>query len=193
MENRINSKSDLKDWIKYEKNKYENVSLLFRLFNIGEGAILYKHQVILRKAEFYHNTNKKLMEYLYRIRLYRIQNKYSLHIPINTCGRGLKIMHIGPILINGRARLGTDCSLHINSAVVAKGSSDEVPFIGNGVVIGVGAVIVGGISVVNNVAIGANSVVTKSINEENVAVAGIPARKVSNSGSLRWGNDKPEK
>jgi len=41
----------------------------------------------------------------------------------------------------------------------------------------------GKIMVANGVAIGANSVVNKSIDEPNVTVAGVPAKKVSNSGS----------
>ena len=76
-----------------------------------------------------------------------MQNKYALHIPINTCGKGLKIMHIGPILINGRVKIGENCSLHINTALVAGGTSDEVPCLGNGIVVGVGAVVLGGVRI----------------------------------------------
>jgi len=41
----------------------------------------------------------------------------------------------------------------------------------------------GEITIANGVAIGANSVVNKSIHEQNITVAGVPAKKVSNKGS----------
>lgn len=95
-------------------------------------------------------------------------------------------MHVGPVLINGKARLGRDVSIHINTAIAAKGISDDAPKIGDNCVIGVGSVILGNTNIANNVAIGANSVVTKSVIEEDIAIAGIPAKKVSNNGSTKW-------
>lgn len=95
-------------------------------------------------------------------------------------------MHVGPILINDKAVIGKNCSLHINTAIVAGGTNNEVPVIGEGVVVGVGAVILGGVTIANNIAIGANAVVNKSFIEENIAIAGVPAKKVSNNGSLEW-------
>ena len=41
--------------------------------------------------------------------------------------------------------------------------------------------------VAKGIAIGANAVVNKSIEEEYIAVAGVPAKKVSNNGSNKWG------
>ena len=79
-----------------------------------------------------------------------------------------------------------NCSIHINTAFVAQGVSNEVPTLGDGVVVGVGAVLMGGIHIANNVAIGANAVVNKDVLEENIAVAGVPAKKISNSGRLEW-------
>lgn len=36
-------------------------------------------------------------------------------------------MHLGPILINGRATIGKDCTFHVNTAVVAGGTNDDLP------------------------------------------------------------------
>jgi len=55
--------------------------------------------------------------------------------------------------------------------------------IGNNVFIGAGAVILGNIIIADDVAIGANSVVTKSINEPSTTWAGAPARKCSDNNS----------
>ena len=54
------------------------------------------------------------------------------------------------------------------------------PTIGNNVIIGSGAQVLGPISVGDNGKIGSNSVVTKNI-EENMSVVGIPARHTSKS------------
>lgn len=189
---RINSKSQLRDWLKYECHKYGSAGILTALLNIfpvRECDVLRKHQIMLRRTEFYVNTGSKILSLLYRIRLNRFQNKYAIHVPINTCGRGLKIMHVGPILINGRATVGEDCSFHINTALVAGGRDDGVPTLGNGVILGIGAVVVGKVQVACNVVVGANAVINKDILENDIAVAGVPAHKISNNGRLTWNNN----
>lgn len=191
-ENRISTKNDLKNWIKYEREKYGGgtVGILREVFPITESDVLRKHQVLLRKTEYHTNCNHKIRSVIFKIRLYRIQNKYALHIPINTCGRGLKIMHVGSILMNGKVTVGKDCVFHINTALVAGGANDEVPYLEDGVVVGIGAVVLGNTHVARNVAIGANAVVNKNIFDENVAVAGVPAHKVSDCGRLNWNKKK---
>lgn len=55
--------------------------------------------------------------------------------------------------------------------------------IGNNVYIRMGARILGDITIADNVVIGANAVVTKSITEPGITVAGIPVKKISDVGS----------
>ena len=50
--------------------------------------------------------------------------------------------------------------------------------------IGPGTVIVGKITIADNIAIGANSYVAKSFYERGITIAGVPAKKVSDSGSF---------
>lgn len=189
-EKRINDKKTLLDWLSYEKNLYhvKNVFLnhLLATFRLSERAILFHHQYLLRKTEYYKNTNKRIKYLYFYLKLIRVQNKYALHIPLNCCGKGLKIMHLGPILMNSKVTIGENCSIHIFTSFVAGGTTPKTPTIGDNCVIGVGAVVLGGISVANNVAIGANAVVNKDVLEENIAVAGVPAKKISNNGRLNW-------
>lgn len=182
-EKRINSKKELREWLLYEKSKYK-----FNKFNIfSEQRIAYKYNVLLRKTEYYTNSNKHyFLKQFFKIRLSFYQNKYSIRIPINTFEKGLKIMHIGPILVNGNASVGKDCAIHINTALVAKGTSSSSPSLGDGCVIGIGAIIVGDVYVADNIAIGANSTVTKSFFEKDIAVGGVPAEKISNNGRTKW-------
>ncbi len=51
----------------------------------------------------------------------------------------------------------------------------EVPVIGNNVYIAKGSIVMGGITIGNNVTIGANAVVTKPI-PDNAIVAGVPTK-----------------
>lgn len=182
---RINSRDDLKSFLNKELAFYPK-NLLTNLLIIGEGAVLRRHQILLRKAEYFENTNKRLRAKVYKFMLTNLQTKYSLHIPLNCCGKGLHIMHLGSILINSKATLGENVCLHINTSIVAGGRNDEAPIIGNGVVIGVGAVILGGVTIADNIAVGANSVVNKNFFEENIAIAGVPAKKISDNGRLSW-------
>ena len=185
----IKNKDELNDWLDYERERYgidksfsEHLKYLFG----AEKYVIWEFQQRLRITEYYFNSGKKIRYLFSAAKLNRLRNKYSLKIGLNICGKGLKIMHLGSILMNSETRIGEDCSLHINTAFVASGVNGEAPEIGSGVVVGVGAVVVGGVKVANNVAIGANSVVCKSINEEDIAVAGAPAKKVSDNGRTRW-------
>lgn len=185
-EKQITTKEQLREWLAYEKDRYGSISRLNCLLQVGEMGILWKHQTLLRKAEYYHNTHKKLRAKFYLFRLLRMQNRYALHIPLNCCGKGFKIMHIGPILINGNASVGENCSFHINTALTAGGTNDCAPQLGDRIVLGIGAVVLGNTQIADGVAVGANAVVNKSVLEPNIAVAGVPAKKVSNNGTAAW-------
>ena len=192
IEKRILSRSQYKEWLAYDLKKYPKTKLwwVLELFNVTESAILRKHIKLLRKAEFQINTGKKIGATLTLFRLHILQNKFCLHIPLNCFEKDLKIMHVGPVLVNPKSCIGQDCSLHIDTAIAAGGLTSNSPVLGNGVVVGVGSKIIGGVHIANYVAIGANAVVTKDIIEENVAVAGVPAKIISNNGALEWNKDK---
>ena len=44
----------------------------------------------------------------------------------------------------------------------------------------------GDVHIAKNVAVGANAVVNKNIEEEDIAVAGVPAKKISNKSRSQW-------
>ncbi len=188
----IRTRENLKEYINYERNLYK-CRKFERFFPISENGKLLFHIRLLRYTEYYLNTNKKIRYFWNRFRLRRFQQKYSLFVPLNCCKKGLRIMHLGPILINNKARIGCDVKMHMNSAIVAGGSNDYVPVIGDNVVIGYGAVILGNTRIAKGVAVGANAVVNKSIDQENVTIAGVPAKIISDKGSGTWGRHSEEK
>ncbi len=185
---RIKTKKDLNRFLTTEMKQYGKMGGV--LYPFREQDILAKHNILLRKTEYHKNIGNRLRYVFYRVRLNYLQNKYSIHIPLNCCDEGLKLMHVGPILMNSKVCVGRNCALHINTRLVAGGLNSDAPTLGDGVVVGFGAVILGDVHIANNVAVGANAVVNKDILEENVAVAGVPVKIVSHNGRLNWNQDK---
>lgn len=191
MKQYIKNIGDYKRFISYELTKYGRWGGIIRFFPIlcFEGQFLVRHQILLRKAELFENTGHKLLSLIYQARLSRLQAKCGgMHIPINVFDMGLHLLHVGPRNINGNASVGRDCYLHTNTGLVAGGHNNLAPQLGDNIVIGTGAVVLGNVHIADGIAIGANAVVNKSFEEPNIAIGGVPARKLSNNGSSTWGN-----
>ncbi|MDR2233165.1 MAG: serine acetyltransferase [Tannerella sp.] len=132
----------------------------------------------LRKEEYYTFYRKnKLLQYYYQRKKNMLACRLGFHIEAGCIGPGLRIYHYGPIHISPKSRIGKNCTLHRSCVIGTKGTYPiEYPMIGDNVDIGVDAKILGGITIADGVKIGAGAVVTKSITEPGVTVAGIPAR-----------------
>ena len=98
-------------------------------------------------------------------------------------------MHLGSILTNDKFRVGRDCSIHINTALVAHGVTGGVPRLGDNIVIGTGAILLGDICISDNVAIGANLLVNKTFKESNIVIVGVPAKTISSNGTIEWNKE----
>lgn len=102
--------------------------------------------------------------------------RFALQIEIprtTTIGAGLRIDHYGNILINSRLIAGQNLS--ITHGVVIGETDTGVPQLGDGVIIGVRAMVIGGVTLGEGVWVGAGAVVTKSFPEGSI-VAGVPAK-----------------
>lgn len=98
-------------------------------------------------------------------------------------GPGFYIGHTGAIVVGSGTVAGVNFS--IRQSVTLGGGSEygsAHPTIGNNVVLGAGAVVIGGVNVGSNVLIGANAVVTKDIQDCARAV-GAPAEVINLKGS----------
>lgn len=147
-----------------------------------------RFQLRLRKIEYLHNCKgKKSLRFLQLIVLeiinHRLATRLGLSIPKNVFGAGLCIVHYGTIVVSPWAKVGKNCRIHPSTCI---GDYNGAPVIGDNVYIGPGAKLFGNITIGNNVAIGANSVVNKSF-ENNVTIAGIPARVIAHKTSLEIG------
>jgi serine O-acetyltransferase len=121
--------------------------------------------------------------YIVGKRLIEIYSGISLS-PRARIGKGFYINHFGSIFI-GAVSIGDNCNIshEVTMGVAGRGQSKGLPTIGNRVYIAPGAKLIGKIEVGDDVAIGANSVVTKSI-PDCAVVAGAPATVISYRGSF---------
>ena len=103
--------------------------------------------------------------------------KLGIEITPGFAGEGLKICHQN-VIINGH--VGENCTFHGHNVVGNKrtGAADEIPTLGSGVDVGVGAIVIGDIKIADNCIIGAGSVVTKSFLNPGTVIAGVPAKEI---------------
>ncbi len=152
------------------------------------------------KAVFFHNLSnffyKAGFDLVARIisQTVRFFTGIEIH-PGAKIGKNLFIDHGMGVVIGETSEIGDNVTIY--QTVTLGGSSPSIdserqrhekrhPTIGNDVVIGSGAQIIGPIKVGNGARIAANAVVVKDV-EDNATMVGIPARavKVGNKGSFR--------
>ena len=146
--------------------------------NIWYVIFLYQGFHILIFYRIGHFLYKHKLYFLARLisQIARFLTGIEIH-PGAKIGRRLFIDH--GIVIGETASIGNDCTIYhgVTLGGTGKDKFKRHPDLGNNVMVGCGAKILGPIKVGNNVKIGANAVVTKSI-EDNVTVVGIPGKIV---------------
>lgn len=183
----IRTKADLRRYIQEDAKANGRKSLKAKIF----GDEIWKFQLALRRTEYFANQ-QGIKSLLYRplyiltkFYLHNIKLKLGFSIPINVFGPGLSIPHYGTIVVATRASVGKNCRLHEGVTIGATNGSNCAATIGNNVFIASGVKIIGEVTIADDVAIGANAVVVKSIEEPGTTWGGVPAKKISdNSSSL---------
>ena len=99
--------------------------------------------------------------------------------PGATIGRGLVIDHGMGVVIGETTEIGDDVMLYhgVTLGGTGKDKGKRHPTVGNGVLIGAGAKVLGPIKIGDNAKIGANAVVLKEVPEGATAV-GVPAKNI---------------
>ena len=160
--------------------------LLWYLFK-GEA---FKYNFWLRTC-FYLRSNRMLKYLFYpfaRFIFNRLTYKFGILISIDTkIGSGFRIGHFGGVVVNSDSIIGKNCTISqgVTLGLAMRGRNRGCPILGDNVYIGPGAKIVGAVKIGNNVAIGANCVVTKDI-PDNSVVVGIPGKVISQAGSTGY-------
>lgn len=180
----INDKKDLHLYLKEDakRNGINNrVKYWINLFLGSENACAYRYIKCMRYCEFHMNNSKKLWNklcyYVYKVKLKHLGRKYSIQITPNTCGYGLRLMHLsggGGVLLNIK-KAGNYCGFNSGVLLGNIDNQENRPTLGDYVAFGPGAKAFGNITIGDNVFVAANAVVTKDI-PNNVIVGGIPAK-----------------
>lgn len=180
----IKTKQDLRDYLAWDKIALHMNNRSHPRWGRDE---IWRFEILLRHAEYYTNNRNslwnKVLYIIYKYRFHKMSVKLGFSIPVNVFDKGLSIAHYGSIVVNDHARVGKNCRIQENVTIGSTGGNEAAPVIGDNVFIASGARIIGDISIGDNIAIGANAVVTKSFLSEHVTVAGIPARVISENGS----------
>lgn len=189
----IITKDDLKYYLLADrlalerKDRFTLKEKLIRQFCIPDDV--WNFQILLRKVEYYKNNARnvpgKIRYALACRKLHRLSILLGFEMHSESFGPGLSISHPGSIIISSLARIGDNCRIHPGVIIGTKAGGIEPARtrLGNNVYIGPGVKIIGDIEIADNIAIGANSVVTHSFTEPGITIAGAPARKISDKGS----------
>lgn len=144
--------------------------------NIIEAIILYPgyHAILFHRiAHFFYKNG---LFFIARLISQISRNITGIEIhPGAQIGKRLFIDHGMGIVIGETTTIGDDCTIYHNSTLggTGKDKNKRHPDIGNNVMIGAGAKVLGPIKIGSNAKIGANSVVLKNV-EDNATIVGIP-------------------
>lgn len=186
------NKTDLVSILKYEKSIYEKDvfysknSYVSMLKNEAPYRI-WKWQKLSRISDYYHsqmtiggNFHKSCMKVLYAYymrRKQKIGEKLGLEIGTENIGRGLVVFHYNNV-VNANTIMGENCHLHGTNVIGNNGITKDAPVIGNNVMIGADAKIIGAVKIADNIKVAAGAVVITSFTEPGITIGGVPAHKL---------------
>lgn len=128
-----------------------------------------------RVAHFnYENGRQVLAHYLQS----QVSQNFQIDIhPNATIGAGVMMDHGTGIVVGETARIGHNCSIlhHVTLGGSGKRGVDRHPKIGNGVLLGAGATVLGNVNIGEGCQIGAGTLVISDLPSHSVAV-GVPAK-----------------
>ncbi|CAM3670839.1 serine O-acetyltransferase [Erysipelothrix urinaevulpis] len=130
----------------------------------------------------------RIAHFFYKVHLYfiarlisqvgRFFTQIEIH-PGAVIGKRFVIDHGSGVVIGETAVVGDDCHIHHGVTLGSKSTTpcDRHPKLGDNVLVGAGAQIIGNIKIGSDSVIGANAVVVKEVMKNDV-VAGIPAKSI---------------
>ncbi len=182
----IQTKNDLQRFLSTERGAYlygGRKDTIIAYLTGDPRAQIWRFQKRLRICEYrYNNRHKGPMHYVMflwaRKRKNHLGTRLGFEISENIFDEGLRLYHCGNIVVNGDSRIGKNCVLHGANCIGNSAKDFAAPRLGDNVDIGVGASIIGDVTIADDVTVGAGAVVTRSITQRNATVVGIPARPI---------------
>lgn len=132
----------------------------------------FKYSVWLRIVMALDQCHCRILKWVFIPKLLAVGAKYGIDIAYQAqIGKGLYIGHFTGIFIHEKVKMGQDCNLSqgVTIGYSPRGSKAGCPQIGDRVYFGPGAKVFGGIQVGDDVAIGANAVVSFDLDKAAVA------------------------
>ena len=171
----IRTKKELDFYIKadYMMNRgYFKPSVLSRLRSLIFPDYIMNYLVHMRKADYYSHLEGggNVIGSYHRMKQRKLGIKLGFSIACDAFGYGLVIPHYGTIVVGGDNKIGNYAVLHTSTCI-----TNGKKIIGDGLYVSTGAKLTTLEHLGNNIMIAANSVVTKSCDENGVLLAGMPA------------------
>lgn len=173
------------DYLKYKKYGGNFISIVF--LTQGFWAIFQ-----YRCAHAVYNLKipvlKQILAILCLLWQKSIEITTGISIPASAkIGHSFYIGHFGTIIINANAVIGSNCNVSQGVTIGVSGRNENrgVPILGDNIYIGANAVVAGKIVVGDNVLLAACSLLTQNA-DINGVYSGVPAVKVSESGSFGY-------
>lgn len=178
----ITSKQELKEYLEKDRKALKIPENARPKFWKDE---IWRYEIFLRKREYYENTGKNpLLKAYYQMKQHNLGIRLGFSIPCNVFGAGLRINHYGYLVVSPKAKIGEFCDVH-QGVNIGESVDKLAPQIGDHVWIGPGAKLFGDIHIADRIQVGANAVVNKDFIEEDITIAGVPAKKVSDHGNKK--------
>ena len=171
---------------------FENIKADLRAARERDPAARNNFEIFLLYSGFHAICRHRIAHFYYRHNLFFLArlvsqiNKFWTGVEIHPAakiGPGLFIDHGTGVVIGETTEIGANCTIYQGSTLGGTGKDvgKRHPTIGNNVLIGAGAKVLGPFTVGDNSKIAANAVVLDAVPPDSTAV-GVPARIVKRSG-----------
>lgn len=176
---------EIKEAIKEDKIIYFGLEKKKRIFHKITSKDFYltgKYIIYARKAGYFKENSKKFINKILCVYYMRKKNKLGLKLNIDLApsffGRRIIIWHRN-IFVNYYAKIGNDCQFHGNNCLGSKNKDGkDAPILEDGVDVGIGANVIGNITLAKEIIIGANALVNKSYSRPKITLVGVPAKEL---------------
>lgn len=154
------------DLYRYVGKDSEKLFIQIRYFLFTPG---FRYIYFFRKTSLAKN---KLSRLFYHWCMRRCMLKYGIQIPYCTkIGRGFRIVHFGHIVVNPDAVIGENFNISQGALVGnAQGKKQGTPIIGNNVCLNANAIIIGGVTIGDNVLIAPGAFVNFDVPSNSVVI-----------------------
>ena len=180
----IRTREELKAYLQADQAMcHKPYRLFIKWITRSDEYYIRAFMVALRHYEYWLNKRRNLFQQIPYIFWWwnyrRLKLKSQLFIMPNTVGPGFFPRHQGFVRIGPTTHIGKNCSV---MPMVLFGKKSPTEFsdinVGDNCYVGTGAIIIGPVTIGNNVTIGASALVNKDI-PDNAIVAGNPAKVIS--------------